>query len=80
MELMTPKLIKSKIRTDSAEMMPVVTSWIGVPLIGFMVSKTKRPQQFITAKNVTRMKPANENQNLINFHSQKPLLSSAVLT
>lgn len=26
------------------------------------------------------MKPANENQNLINFHSQKPLLSSAVLT
>jgi hypothetical protein len=42
---------------ESAEIMPVVTSWMGVPLMGFMVSKTRRPQQFIAAKIVTRMNP-----------------------
>jgi hypothetical protein len=54
---MTPKLIKSKIKDERADIIPVVTSWIGVPLIGFMVSSTKRPQQFITAKIVTKMNP-----------------------
>ena len=54
---MTPRLIKSSINDDSANDMPVVTSWSGKPLTGFIMSRTVSAPQFIIAKNVIMMKP-----------------------
>lgn len=53
----TPRLIKRRINDDRASEIPVVTSCRGVPLTGFMTSKSTSEQQFIIAKNDSMIKP-----------------------
>lgn len=56
-DVITPKLIKSNVSEDNPRVIPVVTSCKGSPLIGRNDNSTRRPQQFINEKHVTKMYP-----------------------
>lgn len=67
-DVITPKLITSKINDDSARMTPDVISCNGDPGYGTSQNKTNNPQQFSNENTVTKMYPVNGQCSFYRFN------------